>query len=153
MNIRKAEVNDCDQILDLLVNIGWFTEYLGTQKDITKRKIIEHISLCIQDNSHSLYVAEDSKEILGYISVHWLPYLFLNGPEGYISELFVKNSARGKGIGGKLLEFIKVEAKERGCSRLSLLNGRNRESYDRKYYDKQGFTERAQLVNFIYKLK
>ena len=89
---------------------------------------------------------------MGYISVHWLPYLFLEGPEGYISELFIRDNQRGKGIGGKLLSIVKEEAMERGCSRLSLLNGHNRESYERNFYLKKGFIERDKMANFILKL-
>jgi GNAT superfamily N-acetyltransferase len=153
MIIRKVEERDCDQLIDLLINVGWFNEYFSGPLDLLKEKFIKHINFCIEDNSHSLYAAEeDDKIITGYISVHWLPYLFLAGPEGYISELFIREKERGKGTGKKLLETVKYEALERGCSRLSLLNGRNRESYNRSFYQKQGFIERDQLVNYILKL-
>lgn len=51
--------------------------------------------------------------IVGYIAVHWLPYLFLPAPEGYVSELFVSESVRGQGIGTQLLETVTIEAKRR----------------------------------------
>ena len=60
-------------------------------------------------------------EIIGYCAVHWLPYLMMPGPEGYVSELFLNQSSRGLGIGGQLLKTIKAEAEKRGCSRLMLL--------------------------------
>ena len=154
MNIRKVKESDFNQLMDLLNGIGWFTEILSKPKDLLKGKFLNDISLCLKDDSHSLYVAEgDDNNILGYASVHWLPYLFLDGPEGYISELFIRSEARGKGVGRKPLETIKEEAKRRGCSRLSLLNGKNRESYERNFYQKQGFIERDQMANFICKLK
>ena len=40
----------------------------------------------------------------------------------------------------------------RDCSRLSLLNNRQRESYQRGFYAKNGWEERSDLVNFIKKL-
>lgn len=154
MNIRKVKESDYNQLIDLLNNIGWFSETLSRPKELLKDKFFKDISLCLKDDSHSLYVAEGHENnILGYASVHWLPYLFLDGPEGYISELFIRGEERGKGIGGKLLDTIKEEAKRRGCSRLSLLNGRNRESYERNFYQRQGFIERDQMANFICKLK
>ena len=91
-------------------------------------------------------------KIVGYGSVHWLPYLFLQGPEGYVSELFVRESARGQGIGRELLRKIEAEARARGCVRLSLINLRNRESYMREFYVKSGWEERPEAANFIYRI-
>lgn len=97
-----------------------------------------------------MLVAEsETGGIIGYSAVHWLPHLLLAGPEGYVSELFVRRSQRGNGIGRMLLEEVKRRAAERGCSRLSLLNGRIRESYERGFYRKAGWTERPDLVNFF----
>jgi GNAT superfamily N-acetyltransferase len=105
------------------------------------------------DASHSVYVAETAQgELAGYLSVHWLPYLFLPGPEGYISELFVRPEARGQGIGSRLLEAAREEAEARGCTRLSLLNMRNRESYLRGFYGQHGWEERPDAANFILRL-
>jgi GNAT superfamily N-acetyltransferase len=85
--------------------------------------------------------------------VHWLPYLLLPGPEGYVSELFLRESSRGLGIGGQLIETVKAEALKRNCSRLMLLNLRKRESYKRGFYKKQGWEERQEAVNFIFKME
>ncbi|MCL6477309.1 MAG: GNAT family N-acetyltransferase [Peptococcaceae bacterium] len=86
-----------------------------------------------------MLVAEnETGEVIGYTAVHWLPYLILAGPEGYVSELFIRRSVRGNGVGRMLLEEVKKQAVLRGCSRLLLLNGRNRESYVRGFYKKLG---------------
>ena len=152
MKIRKVHKEDSGRLIELLKNIGWFRTISHGSKTELKEKFEKHIEFCKADNSHSMYVLEDNNEIiLAYISVHWMPYLFLEGPEGFISELFIRDNQRGKGIGTKLLNKVKEEAKERGCSRLSLLNGKNRESYERRFYQKQGFIERDQMMNFIFK--
>ena len=91
-------------------------------------------------------------EIAGYCAVHWLPYLILAGPEGYVSELFIQEQFRGQGIGGQLLNAIKAEAQKRGCSRLMLLNIRTRNSYQRQFYPKHGWEERPDAANFILQL-
>ena len=91
-------------------------------------------------------------EVLGYAAGHLLPYLFLSCPEGYISELFVLAKGRAMGIGTRLLEEVKTEARERGCSRLRLLNSRRRESYKRGYYRKLGWEERKEMADFIFTL-
>jgi GNAT superfamily N-acetyltransferase len=73
----------------------------------------------------------------------------MRGPEGYISELFVRAGARGRGIGGQLLKIVEREAKERDSQRLSLINLRGRESYQRQFYVKAGWQERSEAANFI----
>ena len=90
--------------------------------------------------------------VLGYVAVHWVPYLIHTGPEGYISELFIRESARGQGIGARLLETVEAEAIRRGCTRLMLLNMRQRESYQREFYSKHGWEERPQAANFMKKI-
>jgi GNAT superfamily N-acetyltransferase len=154
MIIRIVKESDCNQLIDILNDTGWFIDLLSKPKELLKNKVVNDIRLCLADSSHAIYAAEESSDyILGYASVHWLPYLILAGTEGFISELFVRKEVRGKGIGKKLLEIIKKDAAERGCSRLSLLNDKNRESYERGFYQKQGFIERDRMSNFILKLK
>jgi GNAT superfamily N-acetyltransferase len=102
-----------------------------------------HLDQNLADESHSIYIAADEDgAFLGYCAVHWLPYLFLSAPEGYISELFILEQGRGQGLGGRLLEAVEEEARSRGCSRLQLINGRDRESYRRGFYTKHGYEER-----------
>lgn len=90
------------------------------------------------------------RQIIGNGSARWLPYLFLRGPEGYVSQLFVGEAARGQGVGRKLLQAIEAEARARGGVRLALINLRNRESYRRNYYIEAGWKERAEAANYIY---
>ena len=105
------------------------------------------------DTSHSIYVVETAQfGVIGYACVHWLPYLFLPGPEGYLSELFVEQTHRGKGVGKQLLNSIVTEAKHRDCSRLMLITSRGRESYRREFYLKEGWLERDGMANFVLRL-
>lgn len=71
------------------------------------------------------------------------------GPEGYLSELFLRDDARGQGIGRQLLKIIEAEARTSGCQRLSLMNLRTRESYQRQFYLKAGWHERSEAANFV----
>ena len=152
VRVRKAVLEDAVAIAQLLKELGWF-EYLTHESFAdTAARVERHLELCHADNSHSVYVAENPLgEVLGYASVHWLPYLFLKAPEGYLSELFVQAEERGKGVGALLFEAIKTEAIARGCSRLMLVNSRSRESYQRGFYKKLGWEERETVANFIYK--
>ena len=150
---RKASQTDALQLAELLLDIGWFEGLKSQPPETLSRQVELRIAQCLADDSHSIYVAQSAMDqIVGYSSVHWLPYLFMNGPDGYVSELFVRANARGQGVGKQLLQVVKAEARSRGCARLSLINLRTRESYSRNFYVKDGWEERSEAANFIYRL-
>lgn len=150
--IRTAGAGDAAALAGLLRRIGWFSHFEEESPQEVERRVRRHLELALGDNSHSLYVAEIDGRLAGYGAVHWLPTLFLEGPEGYISELFVEADDRGRGIGHALLDVIASEAHGRGCSRLLLVNGRERESYRRGFYTKAGWEEHPELALFLRRL-
>ncbi len=108
-----------------------------------------HLARCLASSEHLLLVAEDSRgQVVGYANVHWLPYLFKPGPEAYVSELFVRQDRTGQGVGRALLAALESEARSRGCCQLMLVNNRDRQSYQRGFYRKQGWQERDNMANF-----
>jgi GNAT superfamily N-acetyltransferase len=154
IQIRKAQPQDAPTLAEVVRDIGWFAHVNAEPPDATRERVAHHLALCLGDDSHTIYVAENADgEALGYVAVHWLPYLILAGPEGYISELFIKGAARGQGVGSQLLAAAEAEARQRGCLRLMLINMRQRESYQREFYKKQGWDERPEAVNFVRFLK
>ncbi len=153
-NIRSATMSDVNAIAYILNEVGWFDHINKGSGEEIERLITEHLNLCLVDNSHTVLVAENvSGAVTGYISAHWAPFLCFTGPEGYISEIFVREESRAEGYGLALVEAVKKEAKKRDCSRLMLLNGKNRLSYIKRFYHKAGFTERPQIANFIIPLE
>jgi GNAT superfamily N-acetyltransferase len=153
MRLRKAKIDDAEQLALLIKEIGWFETFKSESVADSTRQLRAQLERCLVDDSHFVYVAQsDEGTIIGYISVHWLPYLFMHGPEGYISELFIRDAARGQGVGRQLLQAVEAEARSRGCSRLSLMNLRSRESYQRQFYVKAGWVERSEAANFIYQI-
>jgi GNAT superfamily N-acetyltransferase len=153
-DIRPAVAADAGPIAALLREMGWFAAFQAETESQSQERVGRHLAQCLADASHSLFVAEnEAGELVGYMAIHWLPYLMLAGPEGYVSELFIRADSRGQGLGRCLLEVAKAEAKQRNCIRLSLLNVRERESYQRGFYRKAGWEERPQIVNFVYWLE
>lgn len=51
--------------------------------------------------------------------------------------------------GCRLLDAIEFKAKETGCFRFSLLNLRERESYQRRFYAKRNWVERKNAAKMI----
>lgn len=154
IHIRKAELDDAVALAHLLRSIGWFRRMKGEPAEATAQIVQRHLEKCLAEDSHTIYIAaKPDSDIVGYVAVHWLPYLFLAGPEGFISELFIHESMRGQGLGSRLLAVVIEEAKSRGCSRLQLINFRTRDSYKRGFYSKAGWEERPEAASFIYYLE
>ncbi|MEZ4646620.1 MAG: GNAT family N-acetyltransferase [Chloroflexota bacterium] len=152
LEIRAAHLDDATAVAAILRETNWFAHMAAESAAETAVRVRRFLQDCLRDDSHAIYVAVSAGEVVGYTAVHWLPYLFMTGPEGYVSELFVRPQARGLGVGRQLLDAVYAEAATRGCSRLSLLNGRQRESYQRQFYEKQGWEERPFMANFVRKL-
>jgi GNAT superfamily N-acetyltransferase len=151
--IRKAVPADAPSIAELIRSLGYFGFISAEAADATAGRTLKHLLMCLRDDSHMVLVAvKPEGRVMGYVSVHWLPYLFLPGPEGYISELFIHSDFRGQGIGGRLLEAVRGEAVQAGCARLMLVNLRERESYQRQFYSKHGWKERPAMANFVFDL-
>ena len=108
----------------------------------------------LETETSTVFVAAvDGDRAVGYCAVHWTPFLFLKGGEAYVTELFVHPQHRGQGIGSKLLDQVEDEARKRGCARLSLLNGKESEAYDRGFYKTRDWVERDLMANFILQVK
>lgn len=148
--IRPALPGDAESIAGILKEVGWFDRVNGESPGVTGARIANYLRLYSEGEHHAVLVAQAlDGRLEGYVAVHWIPYLFLPAPEGYISELFVRQSCRGRGVGRRLLQKVEEMARAYGCSRLMLINGRNRESYRRGFYKKLGWEERDEAANFV----
>jgi GNAT superfamily N-acetyltransferase len=147
--IRPALLEDAPEIAGILRELDYFTHITEATPQEVNDRVARHLELCGADRSHSVLVAERESAVVGYASVHWLPYLPLPGPEGYVSELFVREGERGRGTGTALLEAVIRQARDRGCHRLMLTNGRDRPAYGRGFYQGRGWTERPDIANFV----
>ena len=150
--VRQARIEDAGAIADVLRGLGLFPQLVEEPREALAGRIAGYLERGAASTDHSTYVAEADGQVVGYVAVHWVPFFLLPGPEGYVSELFVDEAARGQGIGTRLLEAVKEEARARGCSRLMLENHRDRESYQRGFYRKRGWEERTHMAGFVYRL-
>ncbi len=149
--IRSVQVEDAQPLADLVRELGEFSSITKELPAVTLRRAQQHVAIITSSDRHTLLVAEDSGHIIGYCSVHWQP--MMSRHEGFISELFIKSSRRGEGIGTALLERVEEEARTRGCGRLHLENFRTKASYERSYYAKHGWQERPAAASFILDLR
>jgi GNAT superfamily N-acetyltransferase len=146
--IRPARAEDAAGIAETLRGLGLFRHLEDEPVAETVTRVAGQLALCAANGDHTVLVAEDEDgQILGYLAAHWFPNM-LKGGDGYISELFIREAARGKGLGGRFLAAIEAEGKRRGCTRLMLFNRKERESYQRGFYQNHGWEERDDTALF-----
>ena len=85
-----------------------------------------------------LAVADD-QEVAGLVSLRCFSVLRLKGLQVSMEELVVDPTFRGRGIGRELIRCAERFARERGAVRLEVHTNRERESYRRRFYEKNGF--------------
>lgn len=146
--IRPARAGDTEGIAATLRDLGLFAHIEDEPFEATEGRVAGQLALCAANGDHTVLVAEDEDgQIVGYLAAHWFPNM-LKGGDGYISELFIREAARGKGLGGRFLAAIEEEGKRRGCTRLMLFNSKERESYQRGFYPAHGWDERDDTALF-----
>ena len=152
IEIRAARVEDADDMARILREIGWSERRNALNVEEVSRPIEELIRHVNKDQeSHMVIVAvDDGGRVVGFTSVHWVPFIMLGSFEGYISDVFVSPMASGKGAGRLLVQKVIEEGKKRGCMRLMVTNGKDKPSYKRGFYKKLGWTERPKVANFVY---
>ncbi len=150
--IRPCRVEDADGLTSLLHSLEGLSTISAEPLETTLERVKKQLSYVVESSEHTLLVVTEEERITAYISAHWLPTLLHADGEGFISELFVHPEERSRGLGTALLNCIIQEGKTRGCARLSLLNMRNKPSYERAYYTQRGWQERPEAANFVLEL-
>lgn len=145
--IRPLRPDDIGAIMQLHRELGWNPAFKADGSTLRSR-----LEALIGEESALLLVAELDAAVVGYIHGEILTYLLFAGSEMLISEVFVVERARGRGVGKALIGAIEAEAVKRKCFRISVLNSRERESYTRGFYPSLGYQERSQTANFVKRL-
>lgn len=147
MPIRPAALSDAQAISRLLNQL----EYPGTQDFLEVR-----LAAMLQDPAETLLVWEEPNgqtdehtpsrqpagppQILGFLSLHFIPQIALRGDFARISYFAVDDSNRSKGIGRAMEEEATRLARERGCALIEVhCHSRRTRAHD--FYTRQGYIE------------
>jgi len=144
MQIREATKDDEPKIKELIEKLHAFEmpmEELYASRPDTAERNMRFFKRMIKNDNGTIFVAEVDNQIVGY-AVCWIakrpPYLYKVDRIGYISDVFVEEQYRRRGIGsallGKILEWFKN--KNIKYVELSVLV-KNEKAI--KFYEKHGF--------------
>lgn len=143
VKIRPLRAGDIEAVMQLHRELGWNPAFKADGSTLRGR-----LTALFDEENALLLVAELQGKVLGYVHGEIVTYLLFAGREMLVSELFVRQSERGKGVGSALMSAIEAEAVMRKCFRVTVLNSRERESYKRGFYPSLGYEERSQTATF-----
>lgn len=72
------------------------------------------------DPSACVLVAEWNGALIGYLSGHTHHTFYAGGPTAWVDEVFVTESARGGGVGRRLMDAFEAWSNEKKCVLVSL---------------------------------
>ena len=147
VRIRPLQPGDIGVVMQLHRELGWNPAFRADGSTLKQR-----LEALITGENALLLVAELEGQVVGYIHGEILTYLLFAGREMLITEVFVMEAARSRGVGQALIAVIEAEAVKEKCFRISVLNSRERESYKRGFYPSLGYEERSQTANFTKRL-
>ena len=114
-NIRLAGVDDVSEIFVLIKELADYVRLLD--QVIATEELLEE-TLFGENSNVEVLLAYDENQILGF-ALYFKTYSTFLGRQGiYLEDLFVREFARGKGIGQALLQRIAKCVMEMGGGRL-----------------------------------
>jgi GNAT superfamily N-acetyltransferase len=129
LEVRRAEAADAEAIAELLGQLGY---PVGTGE------IPPRLDRLRNDDRTAVLLAERDHRIVGLATVHILSVLNRPRDVAWLTALVVDESARGSGVGRRLVDAVERFAREHGCERLSVTTHESRLGA-RTFYLRIGF--------------
>lgn len=115
VNIREATLEDQASVFDLLRQL---MSGAAEESPINQPSGAETFCSVVEDGYGTILLAEEGGEMLGLVTLAYPVAIRCGGIYGSIEEFIVTERARGRGVGGKLLEAAIHKAEEKGCREL-----------------------------------
>ena len=118
IKIRKATLEDADQVIELFKQFpssespdSWQENAAPAYREVVKN-----------DEMGTVLVAEEEGDVIGVLTLSYPVAIRCAGVYTCIEEFIVSERARGKGVGGQLIEAAIAEAASRGCYEIQVNN-------------------------------
>ncbi|MEM7383778.1 MAG: GNAT family N-acetyltransferase [Verrucomicrobiota bacterium] len=129
IDIREAVIEDAEGIAPLIVELG----YRITIDDLKSQMRTYSVG------GDSVLVAVDAEEIIGFLSLHFIPFMHATGGLCRITAMSVSSRYRMKGVGRSLLNKAESVASSLGGKRLEVTSGDHRKEDAHIFYQSCGF--------------
>jgi N-acetylglutamate synthase-like GNAT family acetyltransferase len=131
MSIRNATYHDAPAIKLLLHGLSYTS---------TVSLLVDQLEMLFSKEDHQVYVYELKKEVVGFITVHFLPQLAFDGGLMLITYLSADESVKDTGVAKELEEYVTKQARLKKCEKIQmhLLDWR---TPVHQFYLQQGYTE------------
>jgi len=137
MLIRRLTSSDATVAAPLMAELGYPT---------TADAFAERFDALCTSAYNAVLVAEAQGSIVGLVSVHSFEMLHRPGRLGRITALVVASSARGHGVGTRLLKAAEDHLQNCGCTVLEVTSGDQRADAH-AFYAARGYHEKR--VRFV----
>tara|TARA_R110002049_G_scaffold221841_14_gene393338 strand:+ start:495 stop:953 length:459 start_codon:yes stop_codon:yes gene_type:complete len=142
MNFEVASLTDVPELCKLLDLL--FEQELEFKPNLEAQ--LRGLKLIINNpNIGKIIVARDNDEIIGMVNMLYTVSTALGERVGMLEDMVITKSARGLGIGSKLIEFALGYAEQQGCKRITLLTDHDNEAAH-SFYQKHGFSRSSMIV-------
>jgi len=111
MHIRNATYKDAPAIRTLLEALGYKTSI---------SMLVDQLEILFNRDGHEVFVCEFRKEVVGFVSVHYLPQLAFDGGVMIISYLSVDGDIKDINIAKELEQYITTLARSKKCERIQV---------------------------------
>lgn len=144
MIIRKATMQDCTRIKELLMQLGY---------DLPIEQVKSKVSIYLETDMYEILVAEENEVVLGLISVFFYEsFCYKAGSCMHIETLIIDENARGKDVGNQLVQAIEKQAQRNNCEYSELLTLElRRKDGTHNFYEKLGYKDqdKAGITYFV----
>lgn len=136
LTIRQAKVTDVPPIITLLAD-----DEIGASRETPNDRAPydESFAAIAADPNQLLVVGERGGEIVATMQLTFIPGLSRRGTwRAQIEGVRVASTARGDGLGEKLMQWAIEQARSRGCALVQLTSDARRQDAHR-FYERLGF--------------
>ena len=112
LEIREATLGDKEQVLDLCRQL---MPDAPAESPVNQPSGEATFRELVSTDKGDIFVAVEDGTMLGLVTLAYLTTIRCGGIYGSIEEFIVTEQARGKGVGGRLLEAAITRATEVGC--------------------------------------
>ena len=128
MNIRNATEKDKSALFNMVEEMA--TSYVP-EYDVFKRSFDD----VLKREDYKVIVAEENRDLIGYIFGHDHLAFFANGKISVIDELFVNGLFRRRGVGRRLVLEFEKWANDRGAKEITVPTRRAADFYRAVHFE------------------